>query len=50
MTLDGILKKNKRDDELKAVSHKPVITVDDFQRMMSIILRNKEPQMLVMQV
>ena len=30
--LDGILKKHKRDGELKAVSHKPVITVEDFER------------------
>ena len=48
--LDGILKKHKRDGELKAVSHKPVITVDDFEKMMNIFLRNKEPEMLVMQV
>ena len=48
--LDGILKKHKRDGELKAVSHKPVITEEDFEKMMDIFLRNKEPEMLVMQV
>ena len=46
--LDGILKKHKQDGELKAVSHKPVITVEDFEKMMNIFLRNKEPEMLVM--
>ena len=48
--LDGILKKHKRDGELKAVSHKPVITVEDFEKMMNIFLRNKEPEILVIQV
>ena len=48
--LDGILKKHKRDGELKAVSHKPVIIAEDFEKMMNIFLRNKEPEMLVMQV
>ena len=48
--LDGILKKHKREGELKAVSQKPVITVEDFEKMMNIFLRNKEPEMLVMQV
>ena len=47
--LDGILKKHKWDGELKAVSHKPVITVQHFEKMMNIFLRNKEPEMLVMQ-
>ena len=32
------------------MSHEPVITVEDFEKMMNIFLRNKEPEMLVMQV
>ena len=36
--LDGILKRHKRDGELKAESHKPVIAVEDFEKMMNIFL------------
>ena len=32
------------------MSHKPVITEEDFEKMMDIFLRNKEPEMLEMQV
>ena len=48
--LDGILKKHKRNGELNAVSYKLVNTVEGFEKMMNIFLRNKEPEMLVMQI
>ncbi|XP_065197698.1 uncharacterized protein LOC135829222 [Sycon ciliatum] len=48
--LDGVLKKLKREGELRPVNHKDYITDDDFKKLKDKFLRCKEPEVLVMEV